>query len=201
MSLGKKLYHSTAITSVKVVAVMMIGVLFMNLIYQTIGQDHFQLYLDRLALTNHDITFGLIMSYHGQYPEELILYFLTIFFPAIYYGFIRGVTFYEKGLKVNRGLPYFFTKISYDQIESFQIVHRRHLMSIIIKETKDEMLFSVRNMDRVLAIFDQNGISGKLQNDDTKSTNAPLKLVMFFFIIAMAIAFVQYSAVIRNLFR
>ncbi len=201
MIFGKKLYHSTSITSVKIMALMIIAVLFLNLFFQTLGQEHFLIFLENLNLSLKDASFIHVFDYNWNYPEELILYLVTILIPAIYYGFIRGVSFYEKGIVVNKGLPFFISRISFEDIESFQIIHPKHLVSITLKESEDEMLFTVRDMNRVLAILDQNGISGKLSNRELASHRAPMKLVVFFLIVAICIAFIQYSAVLREIFR
>lgn len=193
-TLGKKLYKSTALPSIKLVALMMILILFLNLYYQTFNDPYF-MKLDQEG-------FKEVMAYHFKYPHELLVWLFTIFLPALYYGFFRGATFYENGLIINKGLPLFNMVTLYKNIEKYEIVGQKHFMSITRSDTQDDYLFTVKDVDRVLAILDQNHIQGKLSPDnDPKSTSAQAKLGFIFLGVGVIFAIIQYSGFIRELFR
>jgi hypothetical protein len=193
MNIGKKLYHSTSMPSIKVMAIMIAGVLFLNLYFQTLSDPAF--------LNEGKEGFSAIINFHLFYPEEFFLYLITIFLPAIYYGFIRGVSFYENAIIINRGLPFFSLVIPYNSIKKFEIINRKHFMSITNKETEDDYMFTVNDIDRVLAILDQQHISGDLGYKATSDHAAHKKLIFFFVLVGIIVSLLQYSGFVRQLFR
>lgn len=193
MSLGRKLYHSTSMPSIKVMAVLIASVLLLNLFFQTLSDPTF--------IKEGKGSFEEIFNFHLFYPEEFIIYLFTILFPAIYYGFIRGVSFYENGVVINRGLPFFSLTINYDSIKKYEIINRKYFMSITSKETEDDYMFTINDMDRVLAILDQHHISGDLGKKATSDQAAHKKLVLFFIIVGILVSLLQYSGLIGQLFR
>ena len=192
-NLGKKLYRSTALPSLKLMAVVIPLVLFFNLYFQTNSDEFF--------LKNYGGGFQDIIDFHLKYPEEFITYFLAALLPSIYYGFIRGVRFYEKGIIINKGLPFFNLYIPYEVIKKYEVINQKHFMSITRKDTEDDYMFTVNNMDRVLAILDQNHIEGNLGGNAKNDQPAHKKLILFFLIAGVLVALLQYSGFIRDLFR
>ncbi len=201
MKTGKKLYRSTSIITVKVLAVVIIAVTFLNLYFQTFNDIHFEEYINSLNLLSDRINFATILKYHLKYPEELIFFTLTILCPGVYYGFIRSVIFYENGMTVNKGLPFFNTYFPYGSIEQYEIINPKRALALKFKNSGDEILLAVNNPDRVVAILDQNNISGNLGHNDEKDYNSHLKLAVFFLIVGVLIALVQYSGFLRQLIR
>lgn len=198
--LGKRLYHSTSIASLKLLCVFIFGILFANLNYQTTARESFKEFIKQKGL--QDLSkFSQVLEYHLTYPEEYIFFVLALFLPLFYYGFIRGVTFYENGIRVNKGLPFFNTIVLYNQIEKFELIHARYFISITQKDTGDDILFTVNDADRALAILDQNGISGDLGIKAKEDSGAHIKLFLFFVISGIVVALIQYSDFIRVLFR
>src|SRR5690606_10778287 len=62
-----------------------------------------------------------IIKFHWFYPEEFVSFLVTVFLPAVYYGLIRSIRFFENGIIINRGLPFFNRVIFYTQIKSYKI--------------------------------------------------------------------------------
>lgn len=191
--LGKKLYKTTALFSIKVMSVMTSVVLLLNLYFQTYND---------IVFTKQNVSgFKSILEFNLFYPEELIIYLLFILFPCAYYGFIRGAIFYENGVVINRGLPFFNTTVLYKNISKYEIIHPKYFMSVKNRETEDEILFSINSVDRVVAIFDQNNINGILESTIKKDFKTHKKLILFFVLSGVIVGFIQYSGVIRELFR
>lgn len=193
MNLGKKLYHSTAMPSIKVMAIIISIVLFLNLYFQTFN--------DKIFIESGSFHFMDVINFHLFYPEGFLLYVLTILIPAIYYGFIRGVRFFEKGMVINKGLPFFNMVIPYESIYRFEIINQKHFMSVTSKDTEDDYMFTVNKMDRVLAILDQNHIQGDLGEAAKQDLSAHRKLILFFLIMGIVVSLIQYSGLIRQFFR
>jgi hypothetical protein len=192
MKHGKKLYKSTALKMVKVLAILISFALFFNLYAHTVQLDIFlkEGWEGRIKF----------WAYHLANPAELLTYILFVLLPALYYGFIRGVVFFEKGILYNKGLPTFNSFIPYSDIKSFEVISQKHFMSIKSKSTDDEILFSINDMDRVVAILDQNGIKGSLGLDIKKDMAAHKKLGIFFILVGALMYMIQYFGVVRLLF-
>lgn len=168
-------------------------VLILNLYYQTFNDPTF--------LSQEERDFTAVVSFHLFYPQELILYLLSILLPSIYYGFIRGVRFFEGGVLINRGLPFFNIYINYSDIKNFEIIHKKHFISIKLKETEDDHLFTVNDIDRVLAIFDQQHIQGDLGGKARPDQSAHKKLILIFLVCGILFSLVQYFGLARFIFR
>lgn len=193
MELGKKLYKSTSILTIKLLSILVSLVLLINLYFLTFYDPDF---IKRgLQSASAVIEFNLF------YPENFLFYLLLVLAPALYYAFIRGTSFYENGVIINKGLPFFNVNLPYESIENFQIIHPKFLLSIKRKDTEDEILFSVSDVDRVVAIFDQNGIKGDLGNQVKKDFSTHRKLIYFFIISGILVYLFQYFEVARLLFR
>lgn len=198
--LGKSLYHSTSILTVKFLTFFVFAILFANLNYQTLGNEEFQQFVVLKGLEGLSVV-SQVFKFHMTYPEEYIFFLITVAFPTIYYGFIRGVTFHENGVVINKGLPFFNYTIFYSDVSNFEIIHSKYFLSITLKETEDDILFTVNNVDRALAILDQHGITGDLGIKAKKDTGAHVKLLIFFLVSGMLVALFQYSGFIRSLFK
>jgi hypothetical protein len=193
MYLGKKVYQSRAIGSVRLTIILLSFILLLNLFFQTMSDPHF--------LERGDNSLASILSFHWFYPQEIIIYLLTVLIPTLYYSFIRGVRFFEKGVIYNKGLPFFNSTILYRDIEKYEVVHPKYLLAITEKETKDAHLFSISQLDRVVALLDQSGIKGDLGSYSVSDHSAKKKLILLFFIFGVFTALIQYSGVVRYLFR
>ncbi len=106
-----------------------------------------------------------VINYHYRYPSAFLTFLTLIFFPCVYYAFIRGVRFYEKGFVYNRGLPFLSKIIFYSEIDSYKLIHPEHILSITTK-SGEIYVVADNSMERVLGIIDQQGIKGDLAKDD-----------------------------------
>lgn len=196
--IGKKLYRSTALKHFKV-AFILIGLwILINLYYKTFSDPDF------LALG--DLTFNGVLKFHAQFPVQIIGYFLGTFLPALYYAFIRGIVFFEDGIVINRGLPFLNHCVKYKDIESFKIVHAKYLMSLKRKDVDEELLFTICDIDRAVAIFDQHGIQGDLKSQfEQSSLSINKKAILYFLIFGVIVSVIQYTGLMieinRLLFR
>lgn len=193
MLLGKRLYKTTAIGTIKLLSVVVSIVLFLNLYFQTFN--------DPVFLSKNLSTIREVFSFHLFYPEELITYILFLFCPTMYYGFVRGTSFHENGIVINKGLPFFNTFILYKDISHYEVIHSKYLMAIHHRLSDDDILFSVNSIDRVVAILDQQGIQGDLGGKIKADFYAHKKLIMFFIFSSLIVGFLQYSGLVRSLFR
>lgn len=193
MDLGKKVYRSTAIGTIKLMAMLIIIVLFTNLYLQTFNDPEFS------TLEVKD--FMAIVNFHIRYPYDILSFIFFILGPCYYYGFIRGVSFYENGMIINKGLPFFNLEIPYSAIDKYEIIHSRMFMSIKRSDTGEDLLFAVNDVDRAISIFDQNNIQGDLANHEKDTMSVHTKLVIFFIAIGIAVMLGQSLGLSRFLFR
>ena len=184
--LGKKLYKSKALMPFKVLFLSICIMLFINLYIQT--------YIDPDFLKNFEHSFWGVMNFHVAYPEQVISLILSTLIPTIYYAFIRGICFYEKGVLVNRGLPFMNHVIAYDDIQSYKIVHHKYLMSFMRKSLREELLFTVQDIDRAVAILDQHNIKGDLSNAEFHGgMTTSKKLIIFYIVFFIVVTILQFS--------
>jgi hypothetical protein len=183
--LGKILYCSRLFVPVRLLIAAVCIFLFMNIFFQTKGDPGF------IATGGGGIQ-EMIM-FHLKHPQEIITYLFLFVFPSIYYGFIRCNRFYEKGVMVNKGLPFFNEFIPYENIGSYQVVHTKYLLSLYKKGTGEEYLFTVKDIERILAILDQNHIEGKLKQEMNLSHFYGQKKFVYAIVLAGVVTFlVQY---------
>jgi len=155
--MGKKLYKTSLLNIFRLV-VLAVFVFFVNNFYlETFTQEKFQ--------TEHKFKLIDVLQYHYKYPQEAIIFFFIILGPAVYYSFIRGIRFYERGLVFNRGIPFLNRPVMYEEIETYKLLHPDFAISI---HTPNGEAFVVadNNIDRVIAILDQHGIRSDLASDE-----------------------------------
>lgn len=191
---GKKLYKSSALKQFRWIYISIAILLLGNLTLQTMS--------DPLFIKSSDNTFSDIVMFHVRYPQDFFIYILTILFPSIYYSFIRGIVFYEQGMRINRGFPFFNRELSYRDIEQYKVIHPKFLMGVKRKDIGEEFIFTVKDIDRVIAIFDQQNIKGELGDETFKRTlSVNKKLLIFFISFSVLMFFIQYFGIVGRLFR
>jgi len=192
--LGKKLYKSTALKQFKAVYLGIAIFLLGNLLLQTLGDPTFKAEFEQ--------TFSGVVAFHLRYPEDFFLYLVTIFIPSIYYSFIRGIVFCENGLIINRGFPFFNRSVLYQNICAYRVIHRKYLMGVKRSDIDEEFVFTIRDIDRVIAIFDQHNIEGELGKESLKK-KSPLgkRVIITFVLFGAAMAIVQYFGGLGRLLR
>ncbi|MBD65826.1 MAG: hypothetical protein CME62_11505 [Halobacteriovoraceae bacterium] len=194
MDLGKKVYRSTAIATIKMMAIAIIVGLFFNLYWQT--------FYDPEIASLSNPTFNDLIQFHLRHPYDLLSYIFFILIPCIYFGFMRGVNFYENGIYINRGLPFYNTIVFYENIERYEIVQQNLFMSVKRKKEGDEIFFSINNVDRAIAIFDQHEVPGDLVSKSRIPINMNSKVLVFILTVGVAVGVGQMSLWLsRFLFR
>lgn len=155
--LGKKLYK-TSMVNIFRLGIFAIVVFFFNDFYlDTFTYENFQAG-GRFKILD-------VFNYHYRYPAEFISFCSLIIIPALYFGFIRGVRFYEKGFIYNRGLPFFNKAVLYSNIKTYKLLHPNKAISIH-SSSGDVYVIADNNAERVIAILDQHHIQGDLAQDD-----------------------------------
>lgn len=188
MNKGKRLYKTTSLKGVKILALIICLAVSLNLFFKTMIDADFSYRKGHL--------FWDFLNYHLTYPGDILVLILLVYIPAFYYSFMRGIVFYENGLRLNRGLPFLNVFVSYDSILEYRVHDSRHLMSLIRKESQEEMLFAVSHPNRIVAIFDQRNIPGRFP--DSKTKNSKRKLAYTFAAgIALVIIILQYLKVFK----
>lgn len=179
--LGKKLYKTSMLNTFRL-AILAIVVFFFNGFYlETFTYENFQLERKFKILD--------VIDYHYRYPNEFITFFLLVIIPAVYYGFIRGVRFHEKGFVYNRGLPFFNKAINYEEIKNYKLLHPKKAISIH-SQKGDVFVVADNNVERVIAILDQHNIKGDLAQDDYVKLISNYKKFMLMVIVFTVFVFV-----------
>lgn len=154
---GKKLYKTSMLNVFRLV-VLLVFIFFLNDFYlDTFTHVNFQLER-RFKILD-------VLNYHYRYPAEFITFFCLYFIPAVYYAFIRGVKFCEKGFVFNRGLPFLNRAVLYEEVKSYKLLHPEYAISVFTK-SGDAFVIADNDMKRVIAILDQQNIHGDLARDD-----------------------------------
>lgn len=155
--LGKKLYTTSMLNTFRLVILLVTLFFFHNFYLETFTYEKFQA-IGKFKILD-------VVDYHLKYPREFIVFFIIVLVPAIYYGLIRGVRFYEKGFIFNRGIPFLNRTINYADINQYKLLHPKKAISI---HTNDGNIFVIadNNAERVIAILDQHNIRGDFAQDD-----------------------------------
>lgn len=155
--LGKKLYK-TSMLNIFRLGILAIVIFFFNDFYlDTFTYEKFQV-LRRFQFLD-------VLHYHLKYPREFISFFCLILIPAIYYGLIRGIRFYEKGFVYNRGIPFMNRAVMYGDVKTYKLLHPNKAVSIHTHKG-DVFVIADNTAERVVAILDQHNIQGDLAQDD-----------------------------------
>lgn len=155
--LGKRLYKTSMLNVFRLVIAALVIFFFNNFYLETFTYENLQL--------NRRFRILDVIDYHYHYPAEFITFFCLIIIPAVYYGFIRGVRFYEKGFIFNRGLPFLNKAISYSDIKTYKLLHPKKAISIHANNG-DIFVIADNSVERVIAILDQQNIHGDLAQDN-----------------------------------
>ena len=109
--------------------------------------------------------FKAAVSYHLKYPYEFISFLIIIFVPYLYYCFIRGSVFYEKGFTFNKGMPFLNIYIPYVAVTKYKLLHPETIMAISTHRN-ETFLIADNNLPRIIAILDQQNIQGDLASKE-----------------------------------
>ena len=179
--MGKKLYKTSMITVFKLI-ILAVVVFFLNNFYlETFTYEKFQL--------ESKFKFLDVINYHLKYPHEFIMFFCVILIPAIYYAFIRGIGFHEKGFIYNGGLPFMNRGVQYTDVETYKLLHPQMAISIHTKKG-DVFVVADNNIERVIAILDQHNIQGNLAPDEFVRLIANYRKFILFLLAFVSIVFI-----------
>lgn len=155
--LGKKLYKTSMLNIFKLVILAVVIFFTNDFILDTYTYEKFQA-IGRFKILD-------VLNYHYRYPNEFITFFFLIIIPAIYYAFIRGVKFCEKGFVYNRGLPFMNKEVLYSDVKTYKLLQPNHVITIHTVKG-DIFVIADNTVERVIAILDQHNIPGDLARDD-----------------------------------
>lgn len=184
-----KIYKSTAPMAIKFAVLIGILISFLSLYISTIFDKKFV----AISYEKNISAWEFLL----KYPHDVLAVFAFLIIPGIYYGFIRGITFFEHGIVINRGLPFFNHSLKYDQLSSYSIVHPSYLLSLKRNDTQDEILFTVRRMDRAIAILDQHLVREEASNENKPTINANFKFILIIVIFSMVVFTAQHLGVFK----
>ncbi len=153
---GKKIYRSSMIASMRVVMLAVVVFFYHDLYLGTFQEEKF--------LAEGAFKFMDVIRFHLKYPTEFFwLTGLTIP-PFIYYCFVRGVRFFEKGYLFNNGLPFLNSWHAYEEVKQYKILAPKSTLAMF-NEKGDIQLVVDGSIERVIAILDQHGVQGDLAQD------------------------------------
>ncbi len=155
--LGKKIYKTSMLNVFRLIIIAIVIFFFNGFYLETFTYENFQA-VGKFRILD-------VLKYHYTYPLEFISFFCLIIIPALYYGVIRGVRFYEKGFLFNRGLPFMNKKILYSEVATYKLLHPELAITIHTK-AGEVFVLADNHMQRVIAILDQHNIQGDLARDD-----------------------------------
>ncbi len=155
--LGKKLYKTSMLTGFRLFIFAVTAFFFHDFYLQTFTYEKFQ-------AAGH-FQFIDVFKYHYRYPYEFVTFFGLFIIPAIYYAFIRGVKFCEKGFLFNRGVPFLNRPILYSDVKSYKLLHPNKAITVQTQQG-DVFVVADNNIERVIAILDQHNIPGDLKQDE-----------------------------------
>ena len=175
---GKKLYKTSMLPLFRWFLTLLLVLFFHDFYLETFTDPHF--------IIQGKLGFLDVWIYHYHYPFELITFASFILPPYLYYSFLRGISFYENGILYNKGLPFYNQFIPYSEIQSFKILHPQH---ILILYTQNEMWVVLNsNLDRILAIVDQQNIKGDFSHHELQNLIKHLKKflrIIFVFVVVI----------------
>lgn len=196
--LGKKLYRTSMLNLFRL-AVFGVVIFFINDFYlETISNDTF---IRMLQLPASFMTkFRIFWSYVYLYPTDFINLVVIVIIPAIYFAFIRGVRFHEKGFVFNKGVPFVDTTVLYPEVKSYKLLHPKMAIWISTKGG-DSFIVADNNIERVIAILDQHNVSGELASEQYVKIVSNYKRFVYACVMAFFIVFAvrKLGAFLSNL--
>jgi len=153
---GKRIYRTSMLGSMRLVLLSVVVFFYHDLYLGTFQEEKF--------LASARFKFMDVIAFHLKYPSEFIWLTCLIMPPFIYYSFIRGVRFFEKGYLFNNGLPFLNTWATYEEIKNYKILAPKSTIALFTG-AGDIRLVVDGNIERVIAILDQHAVKGDLAQD------------------------------------
>lgn len=187
MNLGKKLYKTSMVNVFRMIILAVVVFFFNNFYLETFANEKFRL--------ESKFKFLDVINYHYRYPEEFITFFCIILLPALYYAFIRGICFCEKGFVYNGGVPFMNRSISFENIDTYKLLHPELAISVHTKNG-DVFVVADNNIGRVIAILDQHNIKGNLASDEFAKVITNYQKFIYLILILITVAFLMKKAIV-----
>lgn len=165
--LGKRLYKTSMLNLFRLMVLGVVIFFFNDFYLETITAPKFQAMLIDLPNKTFIARVLTFFKYHLTYPGDFFSFMGTIMVPAVYYAFIRGVRFHEKGFAFNRGIPFLNHNISYEDVKRYKLFHPKYAISMHL-HNGDSFVIADNSVERVIAILDQHNIAGDLGDDYAK---------------------------------
>ena len=196
--LGKRLYRTSMLSLFRLM-ILAVVIFFVNDFYlETITNSSFlEMVTPGATRLQRIMTF---FGYHLKYPIDLINLLLVVFTPAVYFAFIRGVRFHEKGFIFNRGVPFLDSTVLYGDVKSYKLLHPKQAIWVTTK-AGESFIIADNDIERVIAILDQHNIHGDLAVDQYVKLVSNYKRFVVFLITAFFIIFAirKLGAFLSNL--
>lgn len=186
---GKRIYRTAMIAPFRLVLLALVLFFYHDLYLGT--------YQIELFLREGKLGWWNAIQFHLKYPTELFWLTGLVLPPVIYYGFIRGVRFYEKGYLFNRGLPFLNSWFNYEQASHYKLLAPKSIIAIFTNAGEIHLVAD-GNIERVIAILDQHGVKGDLAQE------AQIRLIQNvkkFIYVVLFFTTVIYTALKLGLFR
>lgn len=186
--LGKRLYRTSMLNIFRVL-VLGVVIFFVNDFYlETISNPVFQTKLGSPTAPFAEKAM-VFLRFLYKYPADLINLILVVLVPAVYFAFIRGVRFHEKGFIFNRGVPFLDSTVLYPDVKSYKLLHPKQAIWVTTKGG-DSFIIGDNNIERVIAILDQHNVPGDLTVDQYVKLASNYRRIAIFIITAFFIIFV-----------
>lgn len=153
---GKKIYRASLLAPFRIVMFALAFFFYRDFYLSTFQEEKF--------LAGGKLGFWDVLNYHYRYPTELAILSLLMLTPIIYYGFIRGARFYEKGYVFNQGLPFFNIWVPYNEIQQYKLLLPKSILAIFTK-AGDIHVVSDGHIERIIGVLDQHNVPGDLAQD------------------------------------
>lgn len=186
---GKRIYRTSMIAPFRLVLLGLVLFFYHGLYQETFHIERF--------VREGRFGFSDVLAFHLKYPSEFI-WLTAILMPAvIYYGFIRGVRFFERGYLFNRGVPFLNSWFSFEDVSHYKLLAPKNIIALFSKFGEIHLI-SDGNIERVIAILDQHGVKGDLAQEAQVKLVENVKKYIY---VVMTFTFVLYVALKLGLFR
>lgn len=156
MITGKKIYRTSMLAPFRFILLALVVFFYHSFYLSTFQEPKF--------LKEGVFGFWDVIEFHYRYPFEFISISILVMTPVIYYGFMRGARFFEKGYLFNQGLPFFNTWVSYEDVKQYKLLLPDSILAIFTKSGEIHVVAD-GHIERVIALLDQHGITGDLAQD------------------------------------
>ena len=186
---GKKIYRTSMIAPLRLVGLALVLFFYHDLYLGTFQEEKF--------LAAGAFKFMDVVRFHLKYPTEFFWLTALAIPPFIYYSFIRGVRFFEKGYVFNKGLPFLNSWHAFEEVKNYKLLAPKSTLALFTESGEIHLVVD-GSIERVIAILDQHGVKGDLTQDAYVRL---IQNVRKFFLLVIAFTVVLYTALKLGWFR